>query len=95
MIVDYDDDKENDGWQSDIVSIALNLAFIKDLEQLKRLVAFGQKKGKLSEQGLILNPEFNKIDEVPEYINMEDPDAEAKKIKAKEKKEKQAKRLAL
>jgi len=30
MIVDYDDDKDNDGNQSDIVSIALNLAFVKD-----------------------------------------------------------------
>ena len=93
MIVDYDDDNLNDGWQSDIVSIALNLAFVKDFDTLKKLVAFGNKGG-MKGEGLILTPTYKTMDDVPQYSLMEDPDLEEKKRIAKEKKEKVAKKKA-
>jgi hypothetical protein len=55
MIIDYDNDEGNDGWQSDIVSIALNLAFVKDLATLKSIVDYGDKGG-MKGNGLKLAP---------------------------------------
>ena len=94
MIIDYDEDKGNDGDQSDIVSIALNLAFVKDFETLKNLVDYGNK-GIGKDDGLKLTPVFKTLEEIEGYEEMEDPDKEEKLRKAQEKKEKAAKRAAL
>jgi len=93
LIVDYDNDDENDGWQSDIVSIALNLAFIKDCATLKELVKFGDK-GRMEGTGLILAPTVDKVSELPDYAVLIDNDLEEKERMAEEKEKKRAKAKA-